>query len=78
MSENKCPKLENCPIFIGSAFKIEGANAIYKSEYCLAGKAKYETYKRYIASEALKKPIPVKIMSNSSISVADIEKLINK
>ena len=76
MDKTVCPKLEKCPIFTGESFVLEGSSQIYKDLYCNAGSEKFETCKRYIASEKAGKPAPKNIMPNSELSIEEIIKKI--
>lgn len=78
MEKNVCPKYKKCPIFQGHGLKREQSKLTYRSLYCEAGAAKFESCKRYIASEKTGKPAPVSIMPNSSLEMDEIIKLINE
>lgn len=65
-----CPKYSKCPIFQGTA--KSGADDIYKHLFCSAGEEKFKTCKRYLVSEATKKPVPLNVMPNSFLSVNEI------
>jgi hypothetical protein len=65
-----CPKYIKCPIFLGTA--NSGADEIYKQLFCSAGEEKFKTCKRYLVSEATKKPVPLDVMPNSFMTVNEI------
>jgi hypothetical protein len=77
-----CPKMENCPIFVGSAF--EGSNIseilkdMYKRSFCKAGVERYGSCKRFIAANQLGMPIPMNVMPNSERTVEEIAEMIKK
>ena len=73
-----CPKTENCPLFKGEILQRDQSTNIYKVLFCEAGKEKYMTCKRYIASEKTGKPVPANILPNSSKSIDEIIEIINK
>ena len=77
-----CPKIEKCPIFLGTSFLgtdlTNSLQDMYKNNYCTSGEMKFKTCKRYIASEALKLPIPKMIMPNSPRTVEEIKVIIEK
>lgn len=78
MSSELCPKYEKCPIFTGAAFKRSESAEVYKKLYCQSGIDGYGTCKRFIASNALNKPVPPSIMPNSGKSVEEIAMVIAK
>ena len=53
---------------------MEGSSQIYKDLYCNAGPERFETCKRYIASEKAGKPAPKNIIPNSELSIEEIIK----
>lgn len=73
-----CPKYEKCPIFTGTAFKRSGSADVYKNLYCQAGAEVYGICKRFMASNALGKPIPPSVMPNSNKTIEEIAELIAK
>ncbi|UCH14629.1 MAG: hypothetical protein JSV22_01380 [Bacteroidales bacterium] len=75
MDNSVCPKFQKCPIFTGESFVLEGSSQVYKDLYCNAGPEKYESCKRYLASEKTGgMPIPKNIMPNSELSIEEIVK----
>lgn len=74
MDKTVCPKFEKCPIFTGESFVLEGSSKVYKGLYCNAGPERYESCKRFIASEKTGKPVPKHIMPNSELSIEEIIK----
>ena len=72
MNEKICSKYKKCPIFQGSSDATLVAEGVYQQLYCKAGSEKYTTCKRYLVSEAVKKPVPLDVMPNSFSTVQEI------
>lgn len=71
MKKDGCPKFIKCPLFSGKILENKASTDIYKNLYCLNGKEKYTTCKRYITSEKVGK-CPGYVMPNSSLSIEEI------
>lgn len=69
---NSCPKLEKCPIYLKNVFFNPNAGETYRKIYCLAGKEKYSSCKRFQVSEKTGKPVPETVMPNCSLTVDEI------
>jgi hypothetical protein len=49
--EEKCPKIEKCPLFTGVLLKRKGSEESYKNLYCKAGEKKWSKCMRYQTTE---------------------------
>ena len=67
-----CPKLEKCPIYLKNVFFNPNAGETYRKLYCLAGKEKYSSCKRFQVSEKTGRPVPETVMPNCSLTVDEI------
>ncbi len=72
-----CPKFEKCPIYLKNVFFNPNAGETYRKLYCLAGKEKYSTCKRFQVSEITGKPVPETVMPNCSLTVDEIVRKFN-
>lgn len=77
IDDYRCPKYQKCPIFSGEGLKREQSKMTYRNLFCEAGKEKFESCKRYIASEETGKPVPVSVLPNSSLPMDEILALVN-
>lgn len=71
MNQNRCPKLEKCPIFKKGLLYSEATGQTYKNLYCLNSE-RFKDCKRFIISEKTGLAVPDNILPNSSLSINEI------
>lgn len=75
MNNHVCKNFEKCPIFQKDVLFSERTGETYKRLFCENNR--FNSCKRYLVSEIVKKPISEKIMPNSVLSVDELVEKIN-
>ncbi len=71
MNQFICPKSANCPIYNNKLLKNQETEEAYKNLYCINGKGKYSTCKRYKVEEEIGF-CPDFVMPNEFMTVDEI------
>ncbi len=78
MSTTTCPKLEKCPIFLKNIFHNELVGKTYKHLFCQSEDNNHFNCKRYLFSEKFKKSAPDNVLPNTTLSLEEIAKRLEK
>jgi hypothetical protein len=71
-SNEYCPLLEDCTIYLNKVEHNEMVGLTYRSLYCRQGNKKYKTCKRYQAFMKLGRQVSRMVLPNSPYSIDEI------